>query len=160
MRLTSSSFEAGGAIPSVFTCEGQDISPVFDWTDAPRETKSFALIMHDPDAPVPNGFTHWVLYNIPAHVRHIPANQPHTPKIAGLGTQGKNDAGTIGYAGPCPPSGTHRYFFRLFALRTELALEPGATRDEIEEAIEGHAIEEAELMGAYAKAHRHARESA
>ena len=84
MRLTSSSFGPGGAIPALFTCEGQDISPEFDWTDAPRETKSFALIIHDPDAPIRNGFTHWVLYNIPSHIHHIGANQPRTPKIAGL----------------------------------------------------------------------------
>ncbi len=127
MRLTSSSFGPGGAIPALFTCEGQDISPEFDWTDAPRETKSFALII-----------------------------QPRTPKIASLGIQGKNDAGKIGYIGPCPPSGTHRYFVRLFALRTELGLGPGATRDELEDAIEGHAIEEAELMGTYTKAHTRA----
>jgi Raf kinase inhibitor-like YbhB/YbcL family protein len=153
MRLTSSSFEPGGPIPSLFTCEGQDVSPEFDWADAPRETKSFALIIHDPDAPIRNGFTHWVLYNIPSHIHHIGANQPRTPKIAGLGIQGKNDAGKIGYMGPCPPSGIHRYFVRLFALRTELGLGPGATRDELEDAIEGHAIEEAELMGTYTKAH-------
>ncbi len=156
MRLTSSSFGPGGAIPALFTCEGQDISPEFDWTDAPRETKSFALIIHDPDAPIRNGFTHWVLYNIPSQIHHIGANQPRTPKIAGLGIQGKNDAGKIGYMGPCPPSGTHRYFIRLFALRTELGLKPGATRDELEDAIEGHAIEEAELMGTYTKAHTRA----
>ena len=95
-----------------------------------------------------------MLYDIPSHIHHIGANQPRTPKIAGLGIQGKNDAGGIGYIGPCPPSGTHRYFVRLFALRAELGLQPGATRDELEEAIEGHAIEEAELMGTYAKAHR------
>ena len=160
MRLTSSSFEDGGAIPSVFTCDGQGISPEFDWTDAPRETKSFALIIHDPDAPTPNGFTHWVLFNIPSHIRHIGANQPQTQKIEGLGIQGKNDAGKIGYVGPCPPSGTHRYFVRLFALRTELGLGPGAVRDELEEAIEGHSIEEAELMGTYTRAHRHAFKSA
>jgi Raf kinase inhibitor-like YbhB/YbcL family protein len=152
MRLTSSSFEPGGAIPTLFTCEGQDVSPEFDWSDAPRETKSFALIIHDPDAPMRNGFTHWVLYNIPSHIHHIGANQPRTLKIAGLGMQGKNDAGKIGYMGPCPPSGTHRYFVRLFALRAEVGLGPGATRDELEDAIEGHAIEEAELMGTYTKA--------
>lgn len=152
MRLSSSSFEQGGAIPAQFTCEGKDISPELDWKDAPRETKSFALILHDPDAPLANGFTHWVLYSIPPSVHHIEANRPRDPKIAGLGAQGKNDAGKIGYLGPCPPSGTHRYFFRLYALRSELALDPGATRQEVEAAMQGHVIEEAELMGTYRKA--------
>jgi Raf kinase inhibitor-like YbhB/YbcL family protein len=156
MRLTSSSFEQGGAIPALFTCEGKDVSPEFDWTDAPREIKSFALIIHDPDAPIRNGFAYWVLFNIPPKAHHIEANRPRTPKIAGLGIQGKNDAGKIGYIGPCPPSGTHRYFVRLFALRSELALCPGVTREEIEDAIQGHVIEEAELMGTYTKAHSRA----
>ena len=152
MRLTSPAFEPGEAIPPIFTCEGKDISPEFDWTDAPRETKSFALIIHDPDAPMANGFTHWVLYNIPANVHRIEANQPREPEIPGLGIQGKNDAGKIGYTGPCPPSGTHRYFVRLYALRSELPLGPGATRQELEEAMQAHVIEEAELMGTYTKA--------
>jgi Raf kinase inhibitor-like YbhB/YbcL family protein len=152
MRLTSSSFEPGGAIPVLFTCEGKDVSPELDWQDAPRETKSFALILHDPDAPIANGFTHWVLYNVATNVHHIEANRPRAPKIAGMGIQGKNDAVKIGYLGPCPPSGTHRYFFRLYALRSELALDPGATRQEVEGAMQGHVLEEAELMGTYAKA--------
>jgi len=156
MRLTSSSFEPGGAIPALFTCEGKDVSPEFDWTEAPIETKSFALIIHDPDAPIRNGFTHWVLFNIPPKVHHIEANRPRTPKIPGLGIQGKNDAGKIGYMGPCPPSGTHRYFVRLFALRSELTLGPGATREEVEDAIQGHVIEEAELMGTYTKVYTRA----
>jgi Raf kinase inhibitor-like YbhB/YbcL family protein len=152
MRLTSPNFEPGGAIPALFTCEGKGVSPEFDWTDVPRETKAFALIVHDPDAPTSNGFTHWLLYNIPPDVRHIEPNVSRASKIAGLGVQGKNDAGKIGYVGPCPPDGTHRYFVRLFALRSEVALNPGAARDEVEAAIEGHAIEEAELMGTYTKA--------
>lgn len=152
MQLTSSSFEQGGAIPAQFTCEGKDISPELDWKDAPRETKSLALILHDPDAPIANGFTHWVLYDIPPSVHQIEVNRPREPKIAGFGVQGKNDAGKIGYLGPCPPSGTHRYFFRLYALRSALALDPGATRQDVEAAIEGHVIEEAELMGTYRKA--------
>lgn len=150
MRLTSAGFEAGGAIPTLFTCEGRNVSPQIDWSDIPKETKSLALILHDPDAPMPNGFTHWVLYNIPTNVRQIGANQAHHPQIA-EGTQGKNGAGKIGYTGPCPPSGTHRYFFRLYALRSEVDLEAGATREQLEEAMEGKVIEEAELMGTYTK---------
>ena len=98
-----------------------------------------------------DGFTHWVLYNIPPNISRLDANRPREPKIPGLGIQGKNDAGKIGYMGPCPPSGTHRYFVRLYALRSELALEPGASRQEVEAAMQGHVIEEAELMGTYAK---------
>lgn len=153
MRLSSSSFNAGGAIPALFTCEGKDVSPELEWKDAPRETKSLALIVHDPDAPMANGFTHWVVYNILPDVTHIEANQPRGPKVVDLGMQGKNDAGKIGYTGPCPPSGTHRYFFRLYALRDELALDPGATREEVESAMQGRVLEEAELMGTYAKIH-------
>lgn len=97
-----------------------------------------------------NGFTHWVLYNIPANVRQIEANRPRDPTIA-EGMQGKNSSGKIGYMGPCPPSGTHRYIFRLYALRREVALEPGATREQLEEAMLGNVIEEAELMGTYTK---------
>jgi len=92
-----------------------------------------------------------VLYNIPTNVRQIGANQAHHPQIA-EGTQGKNGAGKIGYTGPCPPSGTHRYFFRLYALRSEVELEAGATREQLEEAMEGKVIEEAELMGTYTNA--------
>lgn len=152
MRLTSPAFESGGTIPSIFTCEGKGISPEFDWSDAPRETKSFALIVHDPDAPMANGFTHWVVYNIPPNVHRIEANQPSEPQIPGLGIQGKNDGGKAGYIGPCPPSGTHRYFVRLYALRNQLPLGPGAIRQEVEEALQGHVIEQAELMGTYTKA--------
>ena len=151
MRLTTSSFEPGGTIPAQFTCEGKDVSPEFEWQHAPRETKSFVLILHDPDAPMADGFTHWVLYNIPPNISRLDANRPREPKIPGLGIQGKNDAGKIGYIGPCPPSGTHRYFVRLYALRSELALDPGASRQEVEAAMQGHVIEEAELMGTYAK---------
>ena len=155
MRLTSTAFEQGGAIPALFTCEGRNVSPQLDWSDLPKEAKSLALILHDPDghdpdAPMANGFTHWVLYNIPTNVRQIGANQRLDPQIS-EGFQGKNGAGKLGYTGPCPPSGTHRYFFRLYALRSEVALEAGATREQLEEAMEGKVIEEAELMGTYTK---------
>jgi len=106
MRLTSSDFQAGGLIPIQFTCEGDDISPEFSWRDAPAETESFVLTIRDPDAPKAGGFTHWVVYNIPADVGHIEQNVPKRPIIAGLGLQGKNDGGEIEYTGPCPTSGT------------------------------------------------------
>jgi Raf kinase inhibitor-like YbhB/YbcL family protein len=120
--LTSSDFQPSGTIPVQFTCEGDDISPELSCRDAPPETESFVLTMRDPDAPKAGGFTHWVVYNIPASVRNIERNAPKQPVAAGLVLQGKNDGGEIGYMGPCPPSGRHRYFARLFALNTELTV--------------------------------------
>src|SRR5438132_1212361 len=127
MQLASRAFQHGGRIPNRYTCEGEDISPEFSWKDAPPGTQSFAVVMHDPDAPRPGGFTHWVLYNIPGNVRCIEEDVPRQEIAPGLGVQGRNDAGEIGYMGPCPPSGVHRYFARLFALDAELNLKPGAT---------------------------------
>ena len=154
MKLTSAAFSTGGSIPKRFTCEGQNISPAFSWAGAPKETKSFALILHDPDAPKKDGFTHWVVYNIPSSVNQLAENVAHEPSIVGVGLQGKNDSGEVGYMGPCPPSGTHRYFVRLYALRTELALGPSATHSEIVTAMRDKIIEETELMGTYTKAER------
>ena len=131
--------------------KGEDISPELTWEGAPAETAAFALILHDPDAPRTNGFTHWMLYNIPRNVTHIPENVPEGPRVSGLGLQGKNDGGRVGYMGPCPPSGTHRYYLRLFALRKELDLRPGATAPELQSAMHDHILEQAELMGTYAK---------
>jgi Raf kinase inhibitor-like YbhB/YbcL family protein len=107
--------------------------------------------MRDPDASKAGGFTHWVLYNIPAGVWHLEQNVPKQPAVAGLGFQGKNDSGEIGYMGPCPPSGTHRYFARLFALDAELKLQPGASHEEVRLAMENHILDKAELMGTYKK---------
>lgn len=151
MQLTSADFQPGGTIPVRFTCEGDDISPEFSWRDVPPETESLVLTMRDPDATKAGGFTHWVLYNIPAHVGHIEPNLPKQPVVAGLGFQGKNDSGEIGYMGPCPPSGTHRYFARLFALDAELKLQPGASHEEVRLAMENHILDKAELMGTYKK---------
>jgi Raf kinase inhibitor-like YbhB/YbcL family protein len=107
--------------------------------------------MHDPDAPRPGGFTHWVLYNIPANVRKIEENVSQQEIVPGVGVQGTNDAGQIGYMGPCPPSGVHRYFVRLFALDTELDLEPGATLQQVVTAMQGHKLAETELIGRYTR---------
>src|SRR6266705_2581570 len=141
MQLRSTAFQTGGAIPTRFTCEGDDISPDFSWGDAPLETKSFVLILHDPDAPRAGGFTHWVVYNIPAGTSHIEENIPRQATVEGLGVQGKNDCGEIGYMGPCPPSGTHRYFARLFALRSQVELRPNATYAELIAAMRDKIIE-------------------
>jgi Raf kinase inhibitor-like YbhB/YbcL family protein len=151
MQLTSSAFQHQGGIPQTFTCDGENSSPEFSWKDAPAQTKSFALIMDDPDAPKAGGFTHWVLYNIPSSMASIPPNVPRQERVSGLGVQGKNDSGKIGYMGPCPPSGVHRYFVRLYALDTELDLKPGASRERVMQAIRDHIIEKAELMGTYAR---------
>jgi Raf kinase inhibitor-like YbhB/YbcL family protein len=151
MQLTSSDFKPGGSIPIRFTCEGDDISPEFSWSDAPSETESFVLSVRDPDAPKAGGFTHWLLYNIPPNLKQINRNVPKHPTIPGIGLQGKNDGGEVGYMGPCPPSGTHRYFARLFALDTELKLPPGASQEDVRSAMEKHILDKAELMGTYAK---------
>jgi Raf kinase inhibitor-like YbhB/YbcL family protein len=150
-QLTSPSFPAQGNIPSQFTCEGQDISPELTWRNAPSGVKAFALIVHDPDAPRPGGFTHWVVYDIPARVTHMAQGVPRTEKLTDGGIQGRNDFGRIGYLGPCPPSGTHRYYFYLYALDTDLKLPPGATKDELDKAMKGHVLEKAELLGKYKK---------
>lgn len=151
MQLNSAAYTMGGAIPVRYTCEGDDISPEFSWIDAPPETKSFALILHDPDAPKPGGFTHWTIYNIPAEVGHIEEKVPKEETVPGTGMQGKNDSGDIGYMGPCPPSGTHRYFARLFALSRKLPLPPGASPAEVNAAMKDIVLVCAELMGTYAK---------
>ena len=151
MQITSSAFQAGGSIPTRHTCEGDDISPEFSWTGIPAEAKSLVLIVHDPDAPKANGFTHWVLYNIPPEITRIEENVSKRGAVTAIGIQGKNDAGRIGYMGPCPPSGTHRYFARLYALRQKLDLEPGASYEDVKTAIHQYLIEETEIMGTYAK---------
>jgi Raf kinase inhibitor-like YbhB/YbcL family protein len=150
MQLTSSSFQHGAEIPSHYTSDGEDASPELSWKDAPSSTQSFVLIVHDPDAPRPGGFTHWVVYNIPPETGHIDENVPDTERVTGLGMQGKNDGGKIGYMGPAPPSGTHRYFFRLYALDTVLDLGVRATHKQLSDALTGHILAQAELMGTYA----------
>lgn len=153
MYLTSSGFAKGQAVPRKYTCEGEDISPGFHWENVPQGTKSFTLILHDPDAPRPGGFTHWVLYDISESVKTIPENIPKSQKrVPDVGVQGRNDAGKLGYMGPCPPSGTHRYFAKLYALSKELGLQPGASLKEVESAMRGHVLEEAEIMSTYGKA--------
>ena len=150
MELKSSAYRAGSAIPARYSCDGDNISPAMAWKGAPARTKSFALILHDPDAPSRGGFTHWVIYNMDAKLNQLVENIPRQANVARLGMQGKNDAGQIGYMGPCPPSGTHRYVARLFALDTMLRLKPGATQKELEAAMRGHILETATLIGTYA----------
>jgi Raf kinase inhibitor-like YbhB/YbcL family protein len=148
-QLTSNAFETESSIPQQFSCDGRDISPELSWSSAPAGTKSFALIMHDPDAPIEGGYTHWLVYNIPATANHLPENVPNQDKLPGGGVQGRNDSGKYGYTGPCPPSGTHRYYFRLYALDRELDSRAGASKASLEKAIEGHVLAKAELLGRY-----------
>jgi len=149
MQLTSSAFQAGAEIPAHYTGDGKNVSPELSWKDAPAETKSFALIVHDPDAPRPGGFTHWVVYNISPQTGHLEEHVPEGREIAGIGMQGRNDAGKVGYMGPAPPSGVHRYFFRLYALDSFLDLEPGASHKEVTAAMQGHILAQTDLMGTY-----------
>jgi Raf kinase inhibitor-like YbhB/YbcL family protein len=151
MQLTSPAFKQGSEIPSYYTNDGENVSPELSWKDAPANTKSFALVVHDPDAPRTGGFTHWVLYNIPAETTHLNEKIANEEQIKGVGLQGQNDRGKIGYIGPAPPSGTHRYFFRLFAIDKILDLAPGATHQQVSSAIKGHILAQAELMGTYEK---------
>lgn len=142
MKLTSSVFQNNGQIPSEYTCDVDDLSPPLDISDVPNNAKSLALIMDDPDAPV-GIWDHWVVFNIPPSTRQIAkGSEPD-------GVAGKNSWGKTGYGGPCPPSGTHRYFFKLYALDAMLNLPQGATKKELEKAIEEHILAKAELMGTY-----------
>ena len=147
--LTSLAFKEGDLIPKKHTCEGPDLSPQLRWTNAPQGTKSFALIADDPDAPVGN-WTHWVLYDLPAGTASLPEDVPKSEELPNGARQGRNDFRRIGYGGPCPPPGKpHRYFFRLYALNSKLNLKPGATKADVEKAMEGHVLAKAELMGKY-----------
>src|SRR3990170_2319319 len=151
--VTSEAFGNDEAIPARFTCDGENVSPPLSWSGPPAETKAFALVMDDPDAPG-GTFTHWVLYDMRAEALSLPEGIEAVPMPAyGLaGTQGSNDAGGIGYTGPCPPPGDpHRYNFTVYALDETVALEPGATKDELLAAMEGHVLAEAQLVGRYGR---------
>jgi Raf kinase inhibitor-like YbhB/YbcL family protein len=147
--ISSPSFQAGGEIPKKFTCEGADVSPELHWTAPPAGTLSFALIADDPDAPV-GTWTHWVFFDIPPSATGLPEGVSKVDEVPSGGRQGRNDFRRIGYAGPCPPPGKpHRYFFKLYALDKMLNLKPGVSKQEVEQAMQGHILETAELMGTY-----------
>ncbi len=144
--LSSAEFTDNSVIPSKFTCQGADIAPTLTWQGAPENTQTYALIMDDPDAP--NGtWDHWVIFNIPANISKL-SNETEIPDGAINAT---NSWGNVGYGGPCPPSGTHRYFFKLYALDTSLALQAEATKADVETAMQGHILATAQLMGFYSK---------
>lgn len=149
MRITSSAFAEGQPIPARFSYENSSISPALAWSDAPAETKSFALVCDDPDAPS-GDWVHWVIYDIPATVSTLPEHVPAIEKLPNGARQGVNDFGRVGYGGPCPPPGKpHRYFFRLYALDANPALNHSPRKSDLIQAIRGHILAEAQLIGTY-----------
>jgi Raf kinase inhibitor-like YbhB/YbcL family protein len=143
MKITSSAFKQGERIPSRYTCDGENINPALGIEDVPKNAASLALIVDDPDAPA-GTWVHWVVFGIPVvsgiKERSVP------------GKQGRNDFGKLNYGGPCPPGGTHRYFFKLYALDASPALAEGITKAALEQAMQGHILAKAELMGVYSRA--------
>jgi len=135
-------------VPSLHTCDGEDLSPPLKWDEPPEGTKSFALISDDPDAPG-GTWVRWVIWNIPSTSRGLAQGMAKTADLADGTRQGTTDFREIGYGGPCPPSGTHRYYFRLFALDSMLDLPAGAIRTDLDRAMHGHVLAQAELMGKY-----------
>ena len=149
--LTSSAFAEGATIPDRHTCSGEELSPPLRWTDPPRGTRSFALIVDDPDAPR-GTFTHWLLWNLPADAAELPETGRGGARLPAGALQGTNSGGAQGWMGPCPPpGGPHRYFFTLYALDAELGLPAGAEPDAVRTAVERHTLGQAGLMGRYAR---------
>jgi len=148
LKLTSGAFNHGGKIPDRYSRKGGDISPPLEWDGAADHGKSMALIADDPDAPS-GTFVHWLLYRIPPSVHEMKEGVAHTSELPGGMRQGRNGFGDIGYGGPQPPSGVHRYFFKLYLLDTELDLHAAASREELERAMKGHILEQTELMGRF-----------
>lgn len=157
LTLTSPSFDPRAEIPATFTCEGKDVSPALSWTGAPSGTKSFALIVDDPDAPDPKApkrtWVHWILFNLPPSARGLAEGVPASELPAGT-REGLNDWKKTGYGGPCPPIGRHRYFFKLYALDAILPELDRPTKADLERAMEGHIAAKAELVGTYEKKRR------
>ncbi|HEC81743.1 MAG TPA: YbhB/YbcL family Raf kinase inhibitor-like protein [Thermoplasmatales archaeon] len=143
MKLSSPAFKNGENIPIKYTCDGENISPPLNFSNTPEKAKSLVIIMDDPDAPM-GTFTHWMMWNIPANTTHLLEGENVYP-------QGTNDFGVTGYKGPCPPSGTHHYYLKVYALDTLLDLQAGAHRNQLENAMSGHVLAEGQLMGVYSK---------
>ena len=150
LEITSSAFSGGEMIPTRYTCDGPDISPDLAWSGVPETARSLALICDDPDAPM-GTWVHWVLFNIPAGAGGLPAQTPSDATLENGARHGTNDFRKLGYGGPCPPGGTHRYFFKLYALDTALNLASGISKARLLEAMEGHILAEGQLMGKYSR---------
>ena len=150
MTLTASAFKSEAAIPQRFSCDGDDVSPALSWAGVPEGTESFAIIVDDPDAPG-GTFVHWVYFNIPSDTTELPEGVPTVDRPSQGGVQGQNNFRRTGYGGPCPPGGTHRYFFNLYALDTTVDLEPGAGKVDLMAAMDGHVLAQAQLMGTYTR---------
>lgn len=150
LSLKSRAIAPGGSIPSRYTCDGPDLSPPLEWADPPAPTKSFALEAEDPDAPG-GTWVHWVAWNIPAEARALPEGIAKQTSLPDGTRQGRNDFERVGYGGPCPPAGTHRYVFNLYALDATLSLPATAGRGDLDKALRGHLLAKAELMGTYGR---------
>lgn len=150
MTILSSAFTEGSFIPSKYTCDGQDVSPALSLSGAPAGTKSFALIADDPDAPV-GTWVHWVMYDIPAATSSLPEGIPKDGVLKDGTKQGMSDFRKLGYGGPCPPGGTHRYYFKIYALDKMLNQNPGLTKKQVLDLMKGHVLAEGQLMGKYTR---------
>jgi Raf kinase inhibitor-like YbhB/YbcL family protein len=148
IQVASPAFKEGKMIPSKYTCDGEDISPRLILESVPDGTKSIALINDDPDAPM-GTWVHWVLYNLPGDTKDLPENITAIPTLPNGARNGTNSWGRLGYGGPCPPSGTHRYYFKFYALDIMLDLDSGATKEQVLKALENHILAEGQLMGTY-----------
>jgi Raf kinase inhibitor-like YbhB/YbcL family protein len=155
LSLTSPSFDEGGMIPKKQTCDGTDLSPALQWSGAPEGTKSFALVMDDPDAP-PGTWVHWVIYDVPGDAKGLEEGVPKKETLPNGAKQGSvwgvESFSRVGYFGPCPPPGKpHRYYFKLYALDATLNLPPKATKFDVEKAMKGHILAQTQLMGKYGR---------
>ena len=148
LKVMSSAFEDKGMIPSKYTCDGEDVSPAIVWENVPKGTKSIALISDDPDAPM-GTWVHWVLFNLPGDSNGLGENVPGTETLQTGGIQGLNSWGRTGYGGPCPPSGTHRYFFKVYALDAMLNLDSKAKKEDLLRGMAMHILAEGQIMGKY-----------
>jgi len=150
LQIKSTVFEQGEIIPKKYSCDGENVSPPLNWSDIPKGTKSFALILDDPDAPA-KIWVHWIIYNIPADQRSLDEYIPDGERLANGALHGTNDYQKFGYRGPCPPGGTHRYSFKIYALDSMLNILPGLSKQKLLSAMKGHVIEQGKLIGRYAR---------
>jgi Raf kinase inhibitor-like YbhB/YbcL family protein len=148
MEITSSAFDEGAMIPKKYTCDDMDISPPLKWSNVPDGTKTFAIICDDPDAPM-GTWVHWVLFNLPANIHELSEDVPALEILPNGAKQGRNDFGKIGYGGPCPPGGTHRYYFKVYALSAEIKVKAGISKSELLKVMESNILSKGQLTGRY-----------